>query len=59
MDEQDILRFIFNKICKDVIVELDCDNEVIPFEELHKGGLMTEQERQYVKSCETQSDKNR
>ena len=50
MDEQEILKFIFERV-KDVIdlklVELGCDNTTI-LEKLHERGLMSEQERQYV-----------
>ena len=55
MDEQEILKFIFNKVSKDMI-ELECDNTAI-LEKLHEGGLiiMNEQERH---SCVTHNDKN-
>ena len=61
MDEQEILKFIFEKV-KDVIdlkpVELACDNTAI-LEKLHEQGLMSEQERQYVNSYVTHYDKNK
>ena len=61
MDEQKILKFIFEKV-KDVIdlkpVELACDNTTI-LEKLHEQGLMSEQERQYVNSYVTHYDKNK
>ena len=53
MDEQEILKFIFNKVSKDMI-ELECDNTTI-LEKLHEKGLISEQERH---SCVTHKDKN-
>ena len=57
MDEQEILKFIFNKVSKEIIelkLELECDNTAI-LEKFHKGGLiiMSEQERH---SCVTHYD---
>ena len=61
MDEQEILKFIFEKV-KDVIdlklVELGCDNTTI-LKKLHEWGLMSEQEHQYVNSYVTHHDKNK
>ena len=58
--ERDILKFIFNKVseCDINDSKLECDNATI-LEKLCAAGLISEQQRLSVTSCETFGDKNK
>ena len=57
--ERDILRFIFNKVSEHINdSKLECDNATI-LEKLCVAGLISEQHRVSITSCETCGDKNK
>ena len=58
--ERDILKFIFDKVSEYDINDskLECDNATI-LEKLSVAGLISEQQRLSVTSCETFGDKNK
>ena len=55
MDEQEILKFIFEKAAEEAKV---CDNTKI-LNDLRHHGLISEEQSQTIHSCETLFDKNR
>ena len=58
--ERDILKFIFKKVSEYDTNDpkLECDNATI-LEKLSVAGLISEQQRLSVTSCETFGDKNK
>ena len=61
-EEFKIIKFIFNKVGEHIadLKLYECENTTTRIlEKLRVTGLMTEQECQYVISCETKGDKNK